>query len=577
MHFSGGFMTTTIPATTDPDLDAAIETLKGSRESFHQLDLKARIQLLDELIEGVTAVEEEWVRAGCKAKGIDFDQSTAGEEWLAGPMAMHRNLRLLKQSLNDIKEIGHPRLPKNSVRVHPNGQTIVKVFPANVFDKLLFMGFEAEIWQQPEVTSENLHRNMGVIYQGKMPQAKLSLVLGAGNVSSIAPLDVVYKMFVENEICILKMNPVNEYLGPIFEKAFRSYIDKKYLRIVYGGAPVGDYLCKHEDIESIHITGSDKTHDIIVWGPPGVEREERKKNGEPLLSKPISSELGNVSPVVIVPGEWSHSDLDFHAQNVASMLANNGSFNCNAAKLLIMHEGWSQREAFITTLRKYLEAAPKRKAYYPGAEGRFDSFCKEYGSSVSVGEKKDGVLPWTLLRNVDSSKTDNMCFTTEAFCGILAETTLPAADAAEFLDNAVAFCNDTVWGTLNACVIVHPKSLKFDKVWKSLEKAKTELRYGTIGINHWPALGYALACTPWGAFPGHTLEDIQSGRGFVHNTYLFDKCEKTVITGPFKVSPLPPWFVTNTRTHITGRKLTRFEASPSMLKIPGIAISAARG
>jgi len=32
----------------------------------------------------------------------------------------------------------------------------------------------------------------------------------------------------------------------------------------------------HAGVDEIHITGSDKTHDLIVWGPPGPAREERK-------------------------------------------------------------------------------------------------------------------------------------------------------------------------------------------------------------------------------------------------------------------------------------------------------------
>lgn len=574
-------MTTTMPVTANADLDTAISTLKEKKDAFAALDLNARIKLLDEIIAGVVAIEEDWVRAACKAKGLDVDKSSAGEEWLAGPMAMHRNLRLLKQTLIDVRDHGNPQLPANSVRVHGNGQTIVKVFPADFYDKVLFKGFEAEVWQQPGVTPYNLPKNMAVIYQGDLPPGKVCLVLGAGNVSSIGPLDVIYKMFVDNELCILKMNPVNEYLGPLWERAFKSYIDKGFLRVVYGAAQVGDYLCKHEDVDSIHITGSDKTHDIIVWGPPGEDREERKKNNDPVNSKPITSELGNVSPVVIVPGQWSASDIQFHAQNVASMLANNGSFNCNAAKLLILHDSWAQKSEFLDALKAVLKSLPPRKAYYPGAGERYKSFTEEYSeTAVKLGEEADGVLPWTLLGHADSKKKDSMCFTTEAFCGVLGETTLEGADASQFLDNAVEFCNNTVWGTLNSCIIIDPKTAKNEKVKASFENAKTNLRYGTIGINHWPALGYCLASTPWGAFPGHTKEDIQSGIGVVHNTYLFDKSEKTIITGPFRLSaldPLPPWFVTNSRTHITARKLTKFEASPSLFKLPGIAVSAALG
>jgi len=47
--------------------------------------------------------------------------------------------------------------------------------------------------------------------------------------------------------------------------------------VVYGGAEVGRFLVYHPQVDDVHITGSDLTHDLIVWGPPGAERERRKR------------------------------------------------------------------------------------------------------------------------------------------------------------------------------------------------------------------------------------------------------------------------------------------------------------
>jgi len=42
-----------------------------------------------------------------------------------------------------------------------------------------------------------------------------------------------------------------------------------------------------------------------------------------------------------------------------------------------------------------------------------------------------------------------------------------------------------------------------------------ELRYGAVCVNAWPALPYRLSECSWGAYPGRTDTDIQSGRGTV--------------------------------------------------------------
>jgi hypothetical protein len=76
---------------------------------------------------------------------------------------------------------------------------------------------------------------------------------------------------------------------------------------------------------------------------------------------------------------------------------------------------------------------------------------------------------------------------------------------------AVAFANDSLWGSLNATLIVHPSSMRDAEVRASVEKAVADLRYGTVAINHWSGLGFVLGVTPWGAFPGHARNAIGSG------------------------------------------------------------------
>jgi len=147
----------------------------------------------------------------------------------------------------------------------------------------------------------------------------------------------------------------------------------------------------------------------------------------------------------------------------------------------------------------------------------------------------------------------------------------------EFIDRAVAFCNRTVWGTLNVTLLVHPESMKDPGIAAAVERAVADLRYGTVSINIWAAAGYGLVVTPWGAHPGHTSQDIQSGVGVVHNTLMFSRSQKTVVRAPFYVWPKPVWFATHKTAHRVTPKLVDFEAAPSMAKLPAIMGLAVRG
>jgi aldehyde dehydrogenase (NAD(P)+) len=306
---------------------------------------------------------------------------------------------------------------------------------------------------------------------------------------------------VDGNVVILKMNPVNEYLGPILERAFKTLIDKGYLAIAYGGGEVGSYLCYHRDVADVHITGSDKTHDLIVWGPPGAERDDRKRRGDPLLHKPITSELGNVSPVMVVPGPYTDDELSSMAENVAGMVTNNASFNCNAAKLLVLPKGWALRDRFIGKLEGVLARVAPRKAYYPGAMQRYEQLTTGHADVRKIGRGSEVVLPWTLVLGLDGNDPNEKNFSTEPFCAILNEVSIGSTDPVEFLHAAVPFANDRVWGTLNAMLFVHPKVEASPSSKVAVDDALRDLRFGTVAVNVWPALGYALVSTPWGGHP----------------------------------------------------------------------------
>jgi len=562
--------------TSPAELDQAIAAVKAKAREFAGLGPNERKQLLLACLPTLLEVAEGWVRAGCEAKGIPVDEPLGGEEWLAGPMATVRNVRLLIESLTSIAATGKPAFGRR-VYTRSDGRVEVEVFPPSAKEAVMFGGFTSRIRLQEGIDANKAREIQASFYSKRNPEGGVSLILGAGNVSSIPPMDAFSKMFVEGNVCVIKMNPVNEWVGPFLERGLRPLIERDYLRIVYGGAEVGAYLSEHADIDDIHITGSDRTHDLIVWGPPGEERERRIRNKDPLLKKTITSELGNVSPIAVVPGDYSDEELDFIARNLATMVTNNASFNCNAGKMLITATGWPQREKLVSLVAKALASAPTRKAYYPGAFDRYAALTDGRDRVERVGDAKQGELPWTLIRDVDSSNPNEKLFRTEPFCAILSETTLGSNDPAAFLTEVTKFCNEVMWGTLNATIIIHPRTEADPEVAKALDRAVTDLRYGAVTINHWPGIVYGFVTPPWGGHPSASLEDIQSGLGFVHNTYMIEGIEKSITRGPLVVKPKPAWFFDNKKTHLLGPKLVAFEANPSWFKVPAVALTALGG
>ena len=327
--------------TSFGEIDRLLEGLSAQKQAWLSVDRKERIALLSACMTTTHASRNAWAEAGARAKGGEAESAIAGEVLLGGVTTTIRNMRLLIRAL---KADGQPKVPKSWQTV--DGQRVVQVFPTDTWDGLLFAGWKGETWIEPGKPA-----SQGAIYRakaaGESGEGRVELVLGAGNVSSIGPMDALHKLFVEDEVVVLKTNPVNAYLAPIWADALAPLIEAGVLAIVSGGTDVGKYLCQHAAVDTIHITGSDKTHDAIVWGVDAQDVARRKAAHEPINERPITSELGCVTPTLVVPGPWSDADIDFQARQVAGMVAHNASFNCNACKVLLLPAGWDQRDAFV--------------------------------------------------------------------------------------------------------------------------------------------------------------------------------------------------------------------------------------
>jgi acyl-CoA reductase-like NAD-dependent aldehyde dehydrogenase len=562
----------TITPTSQNAIDEALGVLQANKDAWVTLSIDERIAILDEIKHDMIEVADRWIAASINAKGIPALSNGEGEEWsyLAG---VFHYVRLLRHSLIDIQKYGRPQIP-GPIITRSDGQVMAQVFPQTKFDSILFRGFTGEVWMGHGVTPEETISTQSLIYRDKNHKGKVVSLLGAGNVSVLTPVDFLYKLFIEDQVVALKTNPVNAYLGPLMEEGFRALVQRGFLRVVYGGVAEGLYLCYHPAVDEIHLLGSDKTFDAIVFDP-GAEGARRKAEQKPLITKRFTAELGNVTPVIIVPGPWNDDDIREQAVQITSWLAANAGFQCHTPRVIIQHKNWKQRAALIKAIGDALSETETRKAYYPGAKEIHAAFLAAHTDALTFGEARDDHLPWTLIADIDPKNIDDICFKTEAFCSLFAETAIEAQSVSDFIDRAVEFANKTLWGTLCAAIIVHPKSHDDPQVAVALKHAIANLRYGMICVNLRAELGYAIMQGTWGGFPGHNIYDVQSGIGLTHNALMFDRPQKTVVRGPFTKSP-NPYVVTSKRMCEFLKKLAYFEASPSLWKLLGLLWTALR-
>jgi acyl-CoA reductase-like NAD-dependent aldehyde dehydrogenase len=561
-------------AASQEDLDAAVAAVAAQREAWVRTGLEERIALLDRCRDATVAVADEWVAAIAAVKGIDPDTPTIGEAWLSGPVTTLRLLRLLRRTLDEIRRHGAPQVDLDT---RQSGQVVARVLPTDRLDSVLFTGMTGEVWLDPRVTLEQARERLGGIHRdGDEDGGGVCLVLGAGNVSSIAPTDALTKLFTEDRVAVIKVNPVLEAVGPAVEAALAPLVDADLVRVVYGGSQVGAYLADHPEVDELHMTGSDKTYEAIVFGT-GEEGARRKREDDPRNTRPFTAELGNVTPVIVVPGPWSDRDIAFQGESIASMLTHNAGFNCIAGRVVLTHRRWSKRAPLLDAVRRGLAEARQREPYYPGARDRWQRFADAYPQAEWFGREGDGAVPFTLIPAIDPDGED-LATTTEVFAGVVGEIPLDAPTSIpDFVEQAVRFANERIWGTLGVTIIVHPASMKDPAVKAAVENAVADLRYGTVCVNTWSGVAYAAMSTSWGAFPGHHRTDIGSGTGVVHNTYLLPDVQKSVLRGPFKPPTKPVWFHSHRTLDELAPRVSELEATGDLRLLPSLLWHGVRG
>lgn len=567
-----------LPEPLRDRIDLDITALHEGARGWTHLTLGQRARLLERVRLEVARAAEDWADTASTIKGVEPGHPLRGEEWLSGPYAVIVALDAYTASLRALAK-GESPLADVRATPAPGGRVSLHTFPASGSDALLLSGYTGEIWLRPGVTEAEARADAGLAQLAPTVSGGVGLVLGAGNITAIPVLDVLYELLAHNRVALLKVNPTMDPLVPVFERALAPLIEPGFLRIVTGAGDVGGYLTAHDGIDHVHITGAEATFDAIVWGPPGAATTRRRREGRPLLRKPITAELGGVSPIIVVPGRWTDADLRFQAEHIVTMRLYNSGHNCIAGQVVIVSGDWAQRDAFQEALRDAYARAPQRPVWYPRSDDKLAAAESDYPDAEWLHGRTRALV--TIGEGQDATALES----TEYFAPVLGVVELPGLGQ-EFLDAAVTHANDRLSGTLGANVLVDPATQK--ALGDGFERAIADLRYGSIAINAWTAFNFLTPTVTWGAFPGNALDAIGSGTGVVHNGYLVAATERSVVRGPFRpfpralsggertVLPKPPWFVTSRTGAQVSEGFTRFRMDHSWVRLMGTLAAAFR-
>lgn len=555
-----------VPHTVFEDIEKAVVQLDSRAATWREMPRKEKAFLFRKCVQTISECAEEIARVSTRHKG-SYGQGT-GEEYL-GLIPIVTYLCEVAECFEKDK---YP--DPYCVRRSADGtQWIADVCPVGL-SALALAGFRGELWIDPGndisqgKTLETIEKNMEI---------GVGLVLGAGNQYPLIVLDILHILVMQSKVVICKMNPVNEYMGPILRKAMCPLVEAGFIEFVYGSSKEGEFLVDHPLVKCVHLTGSARTFDSIVW------RENKEKKGEPPFKKQVSAELGCVTPYIVVPGKWTPEEIEYQALNTVSGLVNNAGHNCLAAEIVITDRSWPQRNDFLDAIRRNLDVMYFRTSYYPESDENYRKFddlfrdCENFGrqAELPIGAENGSHHPWKFKVGLSP---ETCCASRENWCGVLQEVCLDAHSIEDYFDLAEKFVNEQCWGTLSCSVLIdNATEQKYDTAWRDFI---SRLKYGSICVNVPGMVGFGLTKLTWGAW-GDDSQDrtkcIGSGNTKVHNTGFFDNVQKSVVYGPICYSPTPYWFVTNKNCEEIGRAALKFFCNMNILSMAKLLQTALKG
>lgn len=462
----------------------------------------------------------------------------------------------------------------------------------------------------------------------------VAVVLGAGNYVFLTVNDVINTLFQKNQVCYLKHHHLRNELEILIRHIFRKLYNDGYIESCIDNRSTNiisyDKLLYHPIVTSIHITGGKKTHDIIVWGS-GTEQEQldRQNKNEPKLDLKrvdMTSELGCATPYIIIPYQYTNNEIQHQIETLLSAKLCNGGASCNAPQVIIISDNWKQKDTYKQLLYNTIEKKTYiPNAFYPGSKQRYDQFRNEYKKSSRIVygrtndnnekrvENKDFHLPLLVIEiDVDISTTDDMeqakkeyALRNEAFGPILVIVTLKNVAkkqqqlynevdwVVEYMKQVVTLCNECLYGTLSATVMVpdviqflnlnnKEKCMKKKKVTSndriialSFEEMLQDLHYSGITTNMWSA-GCYNSRLAWGGYQRtESIYNIESGIGIVNNSMNFDNIDKGILRSPIIDHMAHSILINSSRPSLTKifTYLSKFLLKPNIISLTQFIIS----
>ena len=350
-------------------------------------------------------------------------------------------------------------------------------------------------------------------------------------------------------------------------------------------ADVGAYLVHHRGVDHVHITGSAATHDAIVFGTGEDGRAAQGPETPTAADKPITSELGGVSPIIVRARQL--------VDGRPALPGRARGHPAPAQRRLQLHRRPGRRSSaptgrrgseFLAALRRRWTRRPARPAYYPGSDDRVAAARRGLPAAEAARARR---RPPARRRRPPTSRRDAL-LRPSISRRCWASSSCPGTGQA-FLDAAVGTANDDFVGTLGVNVIIDPR----DAAARSgrLRRGARRLRYGTHRRQRLDRRRLPDRRGDLGRVPRpHASTTCRAASASCTTRCCWTDPERTVRPRTVPAVPALARCTASSRCLAASRRgssptaprqpparLTAFAARPGWARLPGIFASALRG
>jgi hypothetical protein len=483
-------------------LSDTLLALRPAPPDLNSEECRQRARLARACLQRLAERAPDWVARSAACKRLPAGSTNVAEEWLSGPLVVARQLRVYAELFD---RLAHGKLPTIRTGRAIADRTTVRATPSGPWDRLLMPGYTADVITEgdPRQTTSPLSRG------GR------AVVLGAGNISAMPLSDTFDAVFLRGSAVALKPSPAHRDLREVFADVSAPLADANRLAIVADDEATARALVSHDHVDAWHLTGARRTLESLLTVPAAAD-------------KPWTAEVGNVTPILVVPGRWPASDLRRTAEHVADLLQDNAAANCVTPRLVVTCSRWPQQSEFLRELTRAVHLLPPR----------FDHLAHRGSPTPESADTRrtDPLQPFAVVEAPDPWDP-RAAWRTESLRPEIGFVGLPGDDCTNYLAAAVDFVHATCEGSLAAHVFAPASVLRSNK--RDVDLTVLRLRHGIVGINTWAGIAFGLIHGPWGA--GEGTHSNLDGRGFAHNALCLVAPRKTVVRGPARPWPLPPW------------------------------------